>query len=160
MPTTDTNVPQVVVNKLTKAQYEAATKEPTEFYVVTDEQIETSDIADGAVTSEKIDFTTSSPSITPDSQYISQMGTTRVQQFGQIVFVSMGFSTGSVTVPAGTTIFTGLPVPSSSQVNVTGMVGGTVARFALDGFGNFFVGGTSNALPASSAANFSFCYII
>ena len=58
MPTTDTNVPQVVVNKLTKAQYEAATKEPTEFYMVTDEQIETSDIADGAVTSEKIDFTT------------------------------------------------------------------------------------------------------
>lgn len=50
MPTTDTNVPQVVVNKLTKAQYEAATKSPTEFYVVSDEQIGTSDIADGAVT--------------------------------------------------------------------------------------------------------------
>lgn len=159
MPTTDTNVPQVVVNKLTKAQYEAATKEPTEFYMVTDEQIETSDIADGAVTATKIDFTASSPSITPDSQYISQMGTTRVQQFGRIVFVSMGFSTGSTTVPAGTTIFTGLPVPSS-QVNITGMVGGTVARFAIDTSGNLFVGGTSNALPASSAAGFSFCYII
>lgn len=58
MPTTDTNVPQVIVNKLTKAQYEAATKEPTEFYVVSDEQIGTSDIADGAVTAAKIDFTT------------------------------------------------------------------------------------------------------
>lgn len=58
MPTTDTNVPQVVVNKLTKAQYEAATKSPTEFYAVSDEQIGTSDIADGAVTAAKIDFTT------------------------------------------------------------------------------------------------------
>ena len=58
MPTTDTNVPQVVVNKLTKAQYEVATKEPTEFYVVTDEQIGTSDIADGAVTAAKIDGST------------------------------------------------------------------------------------------------------
>lgn len=58
MPTTDTNVPQVIVNKLTKAQYEAATKSPTEFYAVSDEQIGTSDIADGAVTSQKIDFTT------------------------------------------------------------------------------------------------------
>lgn len=58
MPTTDTNVPQVIVNKLTKAQYEAATKSSTEFYVVPDEQIGTSDIADGAVTAGKIDFTT------------------------------------------------------------------------------------------------------
>lgn len=62
MPTTDTNVPQVVVNKLTKAQYEAATKEPTEFYAVTDEQIGTSDIADGAVTAAKASFTTYSTS--------------------------------------------------------------------------------------------------
>lgn len=36
MATTDTNVSQVVVNKLTKAQYDAATKSATEFYVVTD----------------------------------------------------------------------------------------------------------------------------
>lgn len=39
MPTTDTSVPQVIVNKLTKAQYTAATKSPTEFYAVTDEDI-------------------------------------------------------------------------------------------------------------------------
>lgn len=39
MPTTDTSVPQVIVNKLTKAQYNAATKSPTEFYAVTDEDI-------------------------------------------------------------------------------------------------------------------------
>lgn len=62
MPTTDTNVPQVIVNKLTKAQYEAATKSPTEFYVVSDEQIGTSDIADGAVTAAKASFTTYSTS--------------------------------------------------------------------------------------------------
>lgn len=37
MATTDTNVSQVVVNKLTKAQYTAATKSPTEFYAVTDD---------------------------------------------------------------------------------------------------------------------------
>lgn len=36
MATTDTNVSQVVVNKLTKAQYDAATKSATEFYAVTD----------------------------------------------------------------------------------------------------------------------------
>lgn len=36
MATTDTNVPQVIVNKLTAAQYAAATKSPTEFYAVTD----------------------------------------------------------------------------------------------------------------------------
>lgn len=54
MATTDTNVPQVIVNKLTKAQYEAAVKDPTEFYAVTDGKIETADIADGAVTSAKM----------------------------------------------------------------------------------------------------------
>lgn len=36
MPTTDTNVSQVIVNKLTKAQYDSATKSATEFYAVTD----------------------------------------------------------------------------------------------------------------------------
>lgn len=39
MPTTDTSVAQVIVNKLTKAQYTAATKSPTEFYAVTDEDV-------------------------------------------------------------------------------------------------------------------------
>lgn len=37
MPITDRELPQVVVNKLTKAQYEAATKSQDEFYIVTDE---------------------------------------------------------------------------------------------------------------------------
>ena len=46
MPTTDTNVPQVVVNKLTKAQYDAATKSPTEFYAVTDATISYNDLSD------------------------------------------------------------------------------------------------------------------
>lgn len=36
MATTDTNVPQVIVNKLTTAQYNSATKIPNEFYAVTD----------------------------------------------------------------------------------------------------------------------------
>lgn len=54
MATTDTNVPQVIVNKLTQAQYNAAVKDPTEFYAVTDGQIGTADIADGAVTAAKI----------------------------------------------------------------------------------------------------------
>lgn len=36
MPTTDTNVSKVIVNKLTKAQYDSATKSATEFYAVTD----------------------------------------------------------------------------------------------------------------------------
>ena len=36
MATTDTNVSQAIVNKLTKAQYDAATKSATEFYAVTD----------------------------------------------------------------------------------------------------------------------------
>lgn len=36
MPTTDTNVSKVIVNKLTKAQYDTATKSATEFYAVTD----------------------------------------------------------------------------------------------------------------------------
>ena len=46
MPTTDTSVPQVVVNKLTKAQYDAATKSPTEFYAVTDATISYNDLSD------------------------------------------------------------------------------------------------------------------
>lgn len=36
MPITDTSVPQVIVNKLTQAQYDAATKNPNEFYIITD----------------------------------------------------------------------------------------------------------------------------
>ena len=55
MATTDTNVPQVIVNKLTQAQYDTAVKSPTEFYAVTDGKIETADIADGAVTAVKMD---------------------------------------------------------------------------------------------------------
>ena len=46
MPTTDTSVPQVIVNKLTKAQYDAATKSPTEFYAVTDATISYNDLSD------------------------------------------------------------------------------------------------------------------
>lgn len=38
MPTTDTDVQQLVINKLTKQQYDAiTTKSPTELYMVTDE---------------------------------------------------------------------------------------------------------------------------
>lgn len=58
MATTDTNVPQVIVNKLTQAQYDTAVKDPTEFYAVTDGQIETADIANNAVTANKASFTT------------------------------------------------------------------------------------------------------
>ena len=36
MATSDTSVPQVIVNKLTAAQYATATKNPNEFYAVTD----------------------------------------------------------------------------------------------------------------------------
>ena len=53
MATTDTNVSQVVVNKLTKAQYTAATKSSTEFYAVTDDtkfQV----IAGGSLTDSRI----------------------------------------------------------------------------------------------------------
>lgn len=50
MATTDTNVSQVVVNKLTKAQYTAATKSPTEFYAVTDAKVTNSDIDWSTVT--------------------------------------------------------------------------------------------------------------
>lgn len=78
MPTTDTNVPQVIVNKLTKAEYETATKSPTEFYAVTDEEpvyvgstlstpssvayVATDNIQDNAVTAAKASFTTYSTS--------------------------------------------------------------------------------------------------
>lgn len=36
MPITNREVPQVVVNKLTQAQYDAATKVQDEFYLITD----------------------------------------------------------------------------------------------------------------------------
>ena len=36
MPITNREVPQVVVNKLTQAQYNAATKVQDEFYLITD----------------------------------------------------------------------------------------------------------------------------
>lgn len=70
MATTDTNVPQVIVNKLTSAEYATATKSPTEFYAVTDVEVPyvgstlstpsnvayvaTANIQDGAVTPAKI----------------------------------------------------------------------------------------------------------
>ena len=49
MSTTDTNVSQVIVNKLTKNQYDNATKSATEFYAVTDGKITNSDIDWGTV---------------------------------------------------------------------------------------------------------------
>lgn len=36
MPITNREVPQVIVNKLTQAQYNAATKAQDEFYLITD----------------------------------------------------------------------------------------------------------------------------
>lgn len=54
MATTDTNVPQVIVNKLTSVEYAAATKNPTEFYAVMDAKVDTADIQDGAVTGGKL----------------------------------------------------------------------------------------------------------
>lgn len=70
MATTDTNVPQVIVNKLTQAQYDTAVKSSTEFYAVTDVEVPivgstlstpsnvayvaTDNIQDGAVTPAKI----------------------------------------------------------------------------------------------------------
>lgn len=59
MPTTDTNVSQVVVNKLTKAQYDSATKSATEFYAVTDGKITNSDIDWGTL--RKVLWTNSDP---------------------------------------------------------------------------------------------------
>ena len=57
MPTTDTSVAQVIVNKLTKAQYTTATKSPTEFYAVTDEDavdiVQTTGQSQTAVMSQK-----------------------------------------------------------------------------------------------------------
>ena len=44
MPTTDRELPQVVVNKLTQAQYNAATKSADEFYLVTDAKVTGDDI--------------------------------------------------------------------------------------------------------------------
>lgn len=52
MPT-DTNVKQVIINKLTKAQYDAATKNPTELYLTPDEPASTTNL--GPV---KVDGTT------------------------------------------------------------------------------------------------------
>lgn len=109
MPTTDTNVPQVVVNKLTKAQYEAATKEPTEFYMVTDEQIETSDIADGAVTATKIDFTTLPISIFPAITGTNQQIQATLLNGGLAVALS-----GLITINAASATFAlanGVPAP-------------------------------------------------
>lgn len=62
MPITNREVPQVVVNKLTQAQYDTATKNQDEFYLVTDAKVETADISNGAVTSAKIDWTTTAQS--------------------------------------------------------------------------------------------------
>lgn len=96
MSTTDTNVPQVIVNKLTKAQYDTAVKSPTEFYAVTDGQIETADIADGAVTtakiatgavtSDKIDFATytGNNAINFDSTYVGTVSTANLVKKGGI----------------------------------------------------------------------------
>ena len=71
MATSDTNVPQVIVNKLTMADYTTATKNANEFYAVTDLDgvyaetvapitavgaVTTNNIADSAVTSAKIDW--------------------------------------------------------------------------------------------------------
>lgn len=73
MATSDTNVPQVIVNKLTMADYTTATKNANEFYAVTDLDgvyaetvapitavgaITTNNIADSAITNAKIDWST------------------------------------------------------------------------------------------------------
>ena len=43
---TTTNVPQVKLNIMTQQQYNAATKNPTELYMVTDAQVSYNDLAD------------------------------------------------------------------------------------------------------------------
>lgn len=98
MPTTDRELPQVVVNKLTQAQYNSATKSQDEFYLVTDAKMDTADIADGAITSAKIDWST-----TPQSYSTSEVNTGATWIDGKPIYkktIDMG------ALPAGGTTTT------------------------------------------------------
>jgi hypothetical protein len=97
MSTTDTNVPQVIVNKLTSAEYAMATKSPTEFYAVTDGQIETADIADGAVTTAKAtnDFALVGTTLSTPTN-VAYVATANIQD-GAVTAAKADFTTYSTT---------------------------------------------------------------
>lgn len=111
----------------------------------------------GKVTSDNIDCATSEVDLTYNDNYVGVPGSTFVETFGKFVIAQINFSTKGNTTPPGAVLVSGLPIPAS-QANITGMVGGVSARFAVDNQGRLFLGGSSPSLPANSAAGFSFVY--
>ena len=74
MTTADTNVQNLIINKLTKQQYEGITNpSPTELYFVTDETISSSDVttALGYTPEDHSNLVTSISSSSTDTQYPS-----------------------------------------------------------------------------------------
>ena len=189
MATTDTSVPQVIVNKLTKAQYDAATKSPTEFYAVTDEDIysdftgATSSTAGahGLVPAPAIGddtkflkgdgtWASSLPAVTSGTATVNTAyltGTARWRKFGRIVLVD--FIGGITTAPPGQArvqIVSGLPAAATTPND------GTAGSFVGGDYGTptrvyntiIEAGATTLNLvwpPAvtSREANFQFIYI-
>lgn len=110
MSTTDTNVPQVIVNKLTSAEYATATKSPTEFYAVTDGKIETADIADGAVTTAKAtnDFALVGTTLSTPTN-VAYVATANIQD-GAVTAAKASFTNYSTTEQVVGTWINGKPL--------------------------------------------------
>lgn len=123
MSTTDTNVPQVIVNKLTQAQYNTATKSPTEFYAVTDGQIETADIADGAITPAKASFTTYSTTEQTVGTWID--GNTIYRRVYEI-------PTTSINSTATTVVQFAYPTGLSQFIKVGGVITTQTSGYVID----------------------------
>lgn len=127
MPTTDRELPQVVVNKLTQAQYNSATKSQDEFYLVTDAKIDTVDIADGAITSAKIDWST----LGDQSSYID-LGAIRIC-FGSVSVTSIptgafGEKAQAITFPAS---FASTPMVFAQAGDMSGGCGEYVSPSSI-----------------------------
>ena len=118
MATTDTNVPQVIVNKLTQAQYDTAVKSPTEFYAVTDAQF---DGAPEVLTIASTDWTALSSSDPYDysatvtaTLAISATSTVTLINDQAVLFATHGFAIGSVDTVNNTVTIYSIGAPSAS----------------------------------------------
>ena len=90
MPTTDRELPQVVVNKLTQAQYNAATKSADEFYLVTDAKVTGDDINLNTIVSAGVWTTTESlPAIASSTSTtidVSSLGFSSADEYAVMAF--------------------------------------------------------------------------
>ena len=140
MTATTTNVAQVKLNVMNQSQYNSATKNPTELYMVTDAQLSYTDLTDKPV----VDQTYS--------------GVSTNAQSGVAVKSAIDAAISSVYKAAGSIAFASLPTPASTNegyvYNVTDAF--TTTSDFVEGAGKSYPAGTNVVIVNTGSSTYKF----